>query len=338
MDTSRLTAWLEDASPLPETGRVGVFNAWPGLALPGVAPDRIRAVQPLAGAHAALVAQGLKTAPQVNYYYDAVIIRVPREKDRALAYLGDAVPRTAIGGPIILDGQKTDGIESLLKLCKARFQVREVVSKAHGKLFWFPKRGLDHDTLQVVDLPKPWPVLQPFGFHTAPGVFSADGPDKASVLLAEMLPPLKGRVADLGAGWGYLSHRVLETGAPDELHLVEADWTALACAKENIAPGRAEFHWADVGDWYPQNLFDHVVSNPPFHAGRKADPDLGRTFIRAAARMLKPRGSLWLVANRHLPYESTLEAAFREVREVGDHPAFKVFLAERPRAEAGRHP
>jgi 16S rRNA (guanine1207-N2)-methyltransferase len=46
--------------------------------------------------------------------------------------------------------------------------------------------------------------------------------------------------------------------------------------------------------------------------------------------MLTPRGDLWLVANRHLPYEGALRAAFRDVAEIGDDPAFKVFHATHP--------
>jgi 16S rRNA (guanine1207-N2)-methyltransferase len=80
----------------------------------------------------------------------------------------------------------------------------------------------------------------------------------------------------------------------------------------------------------PEAPFDTVVTNPPFHVSRAADPGLGRNFIEAARRMLAPRGDLWLVANRHLPYEGALRAAFRHVAEHGDDPGFKVFHASRP--------
>jgi hypothetical protein len=39
--------------------------------------------------------------------------------------------------------------------------------------------------------------------HTDAGVFSSDGLDPGSRLLIESLPPLTGRVADLGCGWGH---------------------------------------------------------------------------------------------------------------------------------------
>ncbi len=331
MENRRLQSWLESEAVLPGEGRVAVFNAWAGLDLPGLAPDRIRAVQPIAPVHEALKAKGLNTAKIPNYSYDAVILRVPREKDRALGYLKDAVRRTPDGAVIVIDGQKTDGIESFLKLCRKRFAVEEVISKAHGKLFWFRKRGMEEDVMQVLDLPELAPVAKPFGFHTAPGVFSADGVDPGSAFLADHLPDLKGEIADLGAGWGYLAHRIFEKSAPEALHLVEADWLAVASAQENVAHEAAAFHWADATTWKPPALLDHVVTNPPFHTSRKADPGIGRAFIRAAAGMLKPKGSLWLVANRHLPYESDLEDAFRNVQPLALNPSFKIFHASSPK-------
>ncbi len=331
MDDRRLLLWLEDNPVLPKDGLIGVFNAWPTLDLPGVELERIRAVQPFAPDYDALCARGIKTAKLVNYRYFAVILRVPRQKDRALSYLRDAIPRVPAGGSIIIDGQKTDGIESLLKLCRQRFDVRDVVSKAHGKTFRIRKRKYEDDVMNSLDLPKPEPTLKPFGFHTAPGVFSADGPDPASEFLADALPPLDGQVADLGAGWGYLSQRVLETGGPDALHLVEADWPSVASAQLNVTASAAVFHWADATTWTPPEPLDHVVTNPPFHQDRAADPSLGQAFIRAAAAMLKPKGELWLVANRHLPYEKTLKDAFRTVELHAENPSFKIFHATSPK-------
>ena len=69
------------------------------------------------------------------------------------------------------------------------------------------------------------------------------------------------------------------------------------------------YHWIDVARGVPAR-YDAVVCNPPFHLGRDPDPALGIAFIRAAAAALVPGGRLWLVANRRLPYEAALGAAF----------------------------
>ena len=166
-------------------------------------------------------------------------------------------------------------------------------------------------------------------WQVRPGVFSADGADPGSVLLADAVPAvLSGRVADLGAGWGYLSARVLERCRDvSEIHLVEAQASALDCARANVADPRARFHWADATAFRPEAPMDAVIMNPPFHSGRAAEPELGRRFIAAAAGMLRPGGHLWMVANRHLPYEAPLRAAFARVEEIGSDPGYKLFQA-----------
>ena len=40
-----------------------------------------------------------------------------------------------------------------------------------------------------------------------------------------------------------------------------------------------------------------------------------------------PHGRLWLVANRHLPYEATLASRFADVRTVTVQEGFKVIEA-----------
>jgi 16S rRNA (guanine1207-N2)-methyltransferase len=70
--------------------------------------------------------------------------------------------------------------------------------------------------------------------------------------------------------------------------------------------------------------------NPPFHTSRDGDPELGRAFISAAKRCLKSKGSLYLVANRHLPYETSLEQCFAKVLELPGNNRFKLFHASRP--------
>jgi 16S rRNA (guanine1207-N2)-methyltransferase len=70
-----------------------------------------------------------------------------------------------------------------------------------------------------------------------------------------------------------------------------------------------------------------IVSNPPFHQGRADLPELGRAFIASAADALVPDGRLFIVANRHLPYEAVLAARFRDVRTLATQEGFKVIEA-----------
>jgi 16S rRNA (guanine1207-N2)-methyltransferase len=253
----------------------------------------------------------------------SAVVFAPRAREAQRASL--RLAREMTSGPVLVDGPKTHGIDALYRELRNRAEVSEAWSKAHGKVFTVSGGNFS-------DWPDLAPALDPDGWWRAPGVFSADGIDKASAMLAETLPPhLAGTVIDLGAGWGYLSRAILARVGVSGIHLVENDRLALDAARRNIDDPRAAFHWADALTWRPDAPADHVVTNPPFHQGRAADPELGRAFIRAAAAMLKPSGSLWLVANRHLAYESTLEDAFRTVETLAPNPSFKLFHATSPK-------
>ena len=324
MTLSRLAIALDrGAVDLPAAGRIAVFGARPGDDLSALPKERVQIIQGFYPDHAALAAQGYDcaTAPDGGAY-TAALVRLPRAKAEGRGRI--AAARAVTDGPIIVDGQKTDGVDSLLRELRSRAELGEVVAKAHGKLAAI--HGGDFSDWAA----RPQEVD---GFVTVPGVFSADAVDLGSALLAAALPDtLPPRVADLGAGWGYLSCAVLDRAGVEAVHLVEADHAALTCARTNIRDPRAVFHWSDVASFAPDRPFDAVVTNPPFHQSRAAEPALGTAFIAAARRMLSRQGVLWLVANRHLPYEKTLAESFREVRELGDDPSYKLFHAARPAA------
>jgi len=156
-------------------------------------------------------------------------------------------------------------------------------------------------------------------------------------LLVEALPDaMKGVVVDLGAGWGFLSAHILTRPEVNAVHLVEAGHMALECARRNVTDPRAEFHWADATTWDPKARVDTIVMNPPFHKGRASEPQIGQAFVAAAARILSAQGNLWMVANRHLPYEAELKKRFAHVEEIGGDARFKLFHAARPTAKRRR--
>lgn len=324
MSQSRLSIALAGQGlKLPDAGRIAVFAPAQPVDLSALPRERVQVIQPFRPEHDRLTSQGYDCVLAPDGSYRAAVVFVPRAKQWAQALVAQAMAVVA-DGPVILDGQKTDGIESLLKAVRKRVQPGGVLSKAHGKLFWMASGDQFADWAEV-------PANVAPGLMTVPGVFSADGIDPGSAMLAGALPDTLGPVVvDLGAGWGYLGREILKRDTVTTCHLVEADHRALDCARINVTDARARFHWADATRWSLDEPADTVVCNPPFHTGRAAEPDLGRAFIQSAARLLKPSGRLWLVANRHLPYEPALDAHFARCQEIAGNSRFKVLLAERP--------
>lgn len=324
MNHDRLSIALEDALFSLPAGPIAVFGATQRNELSAFDRAQVHLICGFVPDVAHFTNLGFAVHQAAPQAADLAVVFLPRAKVLAKGMIAAANATGA--GMIVVDGQKTDGIDSILKDLRARTTVRAVMSKAHGKLLVVEAAP----SLGDWALPEAPTEVAP-GFVTLPGVFSADGIDPASRVLAAALPAkLGGAVVDLGAGWGYLGAQILTRDGVKSLDMVEADFAALSCARLNVLDPRARFHWADATTWKANARIDTVVMNPPFHVGRAADPDLGRAFISAAAALLAPSGYLWMVANRHLPYETTAAQLFAEVEEVAGDNRFKVIKAARP--------
>ncbi|WP_425435466.1 class I SAM-dependent methyltransferase [Luteimonas chenhongjianii] len=336
----RQIAWPDDGA-LFLRARAGVPTTggrWPGLVCE-------QSFQPL---HAALQRSGLEVLPAETGdpmlpRKPLVLVLPPRQRDESRAVLARALQAVTPGGWVMASVANDEGAKSAQDdLARIAGNIG-ALSKHKCRVFW-AQAGDTVDAALVESwsaLDRPREVLGG-RFLSRPGVFAWDRIDPASALLAAHLPAtLAGRGADLGAGYGFLSSELLQRCAGiTALDVFEAEGRALALARHNLdalgAKALIGYHWHDVTAGLPQR-YDFIVSNPPFHAhGREGRPDIGRAFIAAAASALNPGGALWLVANRHLPYEDVLDARFGEVREVASSGAFKVIHAVRARAASAR--
>jgi 16S rRNA (guanine1207-N2)-methyltransferase len=283
--------------------------------------------------HDLLAAAGLRVTPRAEGPAAMAVVTLGRARAENLGAVARALEMLPPGATLALDGARTDGIDSLARQVGAIVPLAGTFSKAHGKVVWLQRpevlpAGIAGWAAAAA------PSRNAAGFVTAPGLFSPDAPDPGSRRLADAFAGrLKGRVADLGAGWGWLAAAALDRcPGVTAIDLYEAEARALDAARLNVIDARAAFHWADVRTLRRDGPgHDAVIANPPFHHGRAAEPDLGVGFIAAAARMAKPSGRLWLVANRQLPYEAAVDAAFKRWEKLAEDGGYKVIAADRPR-------
>ena len=261
--------------------------------------------------------------------FDGALVLLGKHRRLNEAEIARAARLVKPGAPVIVAGAKTLGGASTRKWAAGLVELSGTLAKTHAVVFWFAADAAPFADVSLKAL-EPAP-----GYATAPGMFSADRVDTGSALLASHIGrDVSGAVADFGAGWGWLSGQVLERGAPWSIDLIEADHRSLEAALANLTAKAGNVtvsgHWLDATREPAPGRYDTIVMNPPFHAGRASEPDLGRRFIAAAAGALKPEGRLLMVANRRLPYERTLAQLFAEVSLVAEDTAFKVIAARLP--------
>ncbi|OOG38159.1 class I SAM-dependent methyltransferase [Rhodanobacter sp. C05] len=323
---------------LPADGRVLFLRARAGVRLREMAQPGWLCEQSFMPFADELGRNGLRVGePEVGEWFPLVLVLPPRQRDEARALFARALRHVAPGGIVLASMPNTEGAKSgEADLAKLTGTVQHL-SKHKCRVFWSTPNtaGIDHALLaEWLALDAPRAIVD--GYVSRPGLFAWDRIDRASALLAAHLPgDLHGRVADLGAGYGYLASQVIaRCPQVNAIDLYEAEARALEPARINLARTQREcgrelvvsVQWSDVTRGLPQR-YDAIVSNPPFHQGRADLPELGQAFIISAAEALQPAGRLFIVANRHLPYEAVLASRFSEVRTVVVQEGFKVIEA-----------
>ncbi|MFT5159975.1 MAG: 16S rRNA (guanine1207-N2)-methyltransferase, partial [Paracoccaceae bacterium] len=232
MKNSRLEITLDQTGlSLPDVGEIAVYRAKSSSDY-GVFPkDRTILINSDRLQFDELEQQGYRVSEASQGPFSWSLVEITRSKSETLGLIALAFAQSQPGGIVVVDGVKTDGIESVLKQCKGIFAVENTVAKSHGKLFWM----IRPDTLPAQS--QAWqkalvPVLNGDGFWTAAGMFSSEQIDKGSALLAGHLDDrIKGAVADLGAGWGWLAAQAIKSDNLKTIDLFEAEKTALDAAK-----------------------------------------------------------------------------------------------------------
>ncbi|MCA0358466.1 MAG: class I SAM-dependent methyltransferase [Proteobacteria bacterium] len=258
--------------------------------------------------------------------FDAVTVRAPAGAVERRYVLAQALRTLAAGGRLTVFAPKDRGGLRLKKELQALGCEVGESARRHHRICVALRPAVITGLQETIDAGAPRQIAEN-GLWTQPGVFSWDRLDAGTNALLQVLPSFSGVGADFGSGIGLLALNVLASPKVTKLSLVELDRRAIEVSGRNITDPRAEIVWADARQSGLKDL-DFIVSNPPFHEGGGEDKSLGQAFIRAAAAALRKGGALWIVANRHLPYEAILAESFAKVRLVAEGGGYKVFEAK----------
>ena len=260
--------------------------------------------------------------------FDKTFVNITKSRNESLFNIAAAFFLTKINGIIIITGDKELGIDFYLKKINIYVNLN-IISKAHGKITLFKKPKFIPEEIKM------WKNFGKFqkinsNFFTLPGCFSEKEIDDGSRLLSSKFSnQLFGKVADLGAGWGYLSAKALESNEQiKEISLIESNLNALNCSRINISNLKAKFFWKDI-EIEDLNLknYDHVIMNPPFHKGKKFVHTLVSIFLKTAEKILSRNGTLWMVHKKELKYEYLINDLFNNFEYIYTNKGYKIIRA-----------
>ena len=170
-------------------------------------------------------------------------------------------------------------------------------------------------------------------FTTDAGVFSRDGLDRGTEVLLDALPPLTGRVLDLGCGWGAVGVALGKKYPGLDIVMTDINQRAVELARRNLAKNgvRAEVVQGD-GFASVSGAFDAIITNPPIRAGKAVIYGL----FSQARDFLNPGGALYIVIRKQQGAPSAvkyLKEIYAEAEVIDRGSGFHVIRASGRREE-----
>ena len=279
---------------------------------------------------------GFSISTVLNTCYDIIVLELTKSKETNLGLLALAEEYLREGGEIIINGDNQVGVRNFLNNISNHWPAEITLIKKKGRIALYKKKKR---------LFAHWKKYQDFcmnkdGYYTRCDMFSPKEVDKGSKKLTSTFSTkLFGDVADLGAGWGYLSKEALRLNDNiTRVTLFECNYSAYIASKKNIDDRRATFRWASLENIKKFNLhFDHVICNPPFHSGRPKDIGLLRSFIFHSSRLINRKGSVWMVFVSGVYLERQLKEYFDVIKILYKDSHYFVCQLLKPKTKRYEH-
>jgi 16S rRNA (guanine1207-N2)-methyltransferase len=265
--------------------------------------------------------------------FDSVIVFFPKAKSLAPYLFELAANHLNIDGQLMIVGDNKGGIKSVAKLIPDCFSAPVKRDNARHCLLYtclLERQGRD---FKLENWLSQYSLSTPQGeiiICNLVGVFSEKHLDLGTELLLSHLPKLEGRVLDFGCGAGVITVALLKAMPKLELECIDINAMALASCELTLQANQLQAKvYPSDGLTQVTGAFDAIISNPPFHDGLTSTTDIATQFVAMSEKQLKSKGIWQIVANRHLPYASTIAQVFGDFDVPAENNKFKLYACRK---------
>ncbi|WP_353496824.1 methyltransferase [Vibrio sp. CB1-14] len=268
---------------------------------------------------------------------DLVLMQIPRN-NRYLTWQLDQLAQKYAGRCQLIAVNKAKEIHSsTLKLFEkfAGSTTTSLAWKKHRLVFTELSRAAQKPAVEAYTT---WPVEgHELTLANLPNVYSGESLDLGARFMLEHLSKLDADnkdVVDLGCGNGVLSIKLKQLSPTARITAVDESFMASASAKHNfklnqLDDAQCKFITNNCLDGFEAASQDRVICNPPFHQQQAVTDHIAWQMFCDAKHVLRPKGELMVIGNRHLGYDKKLTRLFgkHNVKLVASNAKFVILQA-----------
>jgi 16S rRNA G1207 methylase RsmC len=167
-----------------------------------------------------------------------------------------------------------------------------------------------------------------------PGCYAANSLDQGARAFLKHFDfsAAHGNVLDMGCGNGVLSLAILQKNKDVNITLVDESLPALNSALLNVKTFsedvNAQFFHSNGMNSVPDNKYDLIICNPPFHQGNTVTESISNKLFTDFSQCLADSGTCWIIANRHLNYHADLKKKFSSVKRASQDSKFILYKCQ----------